>query len=124
MSAEPSPGAPASLAGLDALFAKMMPKLEASDIVFEFLEIMRRTPIMPFPFRPLQDILIRAAIEITLADVRAILELGPAYDLKPWERRLVRAMGRLADRIFLPNSPPAQACVRMGLPKNFLYQRN
>ena len=39
--------APNSQAEMDALFAAMAPKLERSDIVFEFLDIMRAAPLLP-----------------------------------------------------------------------------
>jgi hypothetical protein len=33
-------------------------------------------------------------------------------------------MGAAADRLVLENAPPAQACVRMGLPADWLYRRD
>jgi hypothetical protein len=34
----------------------------------------------------------------------------------------VRTAGALADRVAVPDGPPAHACARLGLPKNFLYR--
>ena len=113
-------GAPTSLAALHALFDAMRPRLERSEIVFEFLEIMQRAPIMPWPFWPFQRMLVRAGVEITPDWVRDILELGAAWRLRPWERAIVSLVGRMSDHVILPFSPPAQACRRLGLPRSYL----
>lgn len=112
--------APASRADIEALFAAMQPRLERSEIVFEFLEIVQRAPIFPRPLRPLQRLLIRAAVEITPPVVRDTLGLGPRFGLRRGERRVVGALGRLAARIVLPFTPAAQACKRLGLPTSIL----
>jgi len=115
-------GAPASEAELNAHFQAMRPRLERSPILFEFIGIMRRTPALPAPLRPLQGMLIRAAIELVPAWARGILGLDARYGLKRWEAPLVRFAGRVADRIVLKSAPPAQACARMGLPASYLYR--
>jgi uncharacterized protein (DUF2236 family) len=115
-------GAAHSLADQQARFARMLPKLERSAIVFEFLDIMRRTPILPAPLRGFQAMLIRAGIDILPKDVRDILGLDARFDLKNWERRLIVFVGRLSDRIRIPGSPQLQACQRLGLPANHLYR--
>ncbi len=112
--------APRSLAEMDALFEMMRPKLERSDIVFEFLDIMRAAPLLPS--RRLQRLMVRAAVEITPGWARDILGLGDAYGMRFGERHLLKTMGAAADRIVLADAPPAQACMRVGLPKNFLYR--
>ena len=114
-------GAPTPQRALDDQFQAMRPKRERSAIVFEFLRIMRRTPALPAPLRPLQGLLIRAAIEILPIWWRDILRLDPAWGLKRWEAGLVRFLGRVADRIVVRSAPPAQVCLRMGLPANYLY---
>jgi len=108
-------GAPTSVAGLEALFQAMRPKLEPSPIVFEFLDILQRTPIFPRPLRGLQSLLIRAAVEITPGWTRELLGLGARHGLRAHEPRLVAALGRLSDRLLLPSSPPAEACRRLGV---------
>lgn len=114
-------GAPASLAELNALFAAMRPKLERSDIVFEFLDIMQRTPILPAPLRPVQRMLVRAGVELVPMWAREILGLGSAWSLRPWERKLVNLAGALSDRLVVPSTPASEACRRLGLPANYLY---
>jgi uncharacterized protein (DUF2236 family) len=108
-------GAPSSRARLEAQFAAMTPKLERSEIVFEFLDIMQRTPILPGPLRPVQWMMVRAGVEVVPARVREILGLDARFDLRPYERKIVRALGWLADRVRLPSSPAAQARRRIGV---------
>lgn len=113
-------GAPRSEADCRALFARMTPKLERSDIVFEFLAIVRRAPVLPPLLRPAQGLFIRAGIEILPADIRALLGLRD-HGLAAWERLLVKSAGTAADRVPLPG-PPADACARLGLPADYLYR--
>lgn len=116
-------GAPASLAEQRAQFDAMAPRLERSDIVFEFLDIMQRTRIMPRPLRVLQRMFVRAGVEITPMWLRETLGLGPEWGLKPWEKRLVRFLGGVSDGIVIRSAPASQSCVRMGLPADYLYKR-
>lgn len=117
-------GAPRSEAGLDALLEAMRPRLEPSPIIFEFLEIMRTARILPPLLRPVQPLLVRAAVTLTPQWARAQLGLGGRYGLRPWERAIVRQGGALADRIVLESSPAVLACRRLGLPANYLYRRS
>ena len=113
-------GAPTPLAALQGVFNAMRPKLERSEIVFEFLEIMQRAPIMPVPLKPFQRMLVRAGVEITPDWARDIMGLGAAWRLRPWERAIVSLVGWMSDRIVLSSSPPAQACRRLGLSRSYL----
>ena len=114
---------PESEAELRALFAEMAPKLEASNVVMEFLEIMRSAPLLPAVARPVQQMLVRAAVAIVPAELRPQLGLGSRWDLRPGEAALVRTLARLAGRIRLDSSPAAQASVRLGLPPDYLHAR-
>ncbi len=116
-------GAPRSVADWRALYDKMRKLFERSDIVFEFLSIMRAARALPGPMRLTQGTLIRAAIELVPADARGTLGLDATYGLRPFEKILVRRMGKRADRWPLPSSPAAQACVRMGRPADYLYRK-
>lgn len=117
-------GAPQSEAILAQQFQAMRPKLEQSQIIFDFLDIMRRSPAAPRPLRPLQHLFVRAGVETLPPWARDILGLGRGYGLRPWERRLVALAGAAADRVVLKSAPPAQACLRMGLPASYLYRRD
>ena len=115
-------GAPTSLSEQRTLFSDMTSRLEASDIIFEFREIMRNANAFPGPARYVQRPLIRAAIELVPEEIREILGLDRRYGLRPFERSIVKRMGARSDRLALVSSPPAQACVRMGLPPDYLYR--
>ncbi len=114
--------APRSEAEWRTLYGKMRPRFERSDIIFEFLSIMRAAPALPHPLRLTQGMLIRAAIDILPGDARDILGLGKSFGLRPFEKALVRRIAKRADRWALPSSPAAQACVRMGRPADWLYR--
>ena len=101
----------------------MRPKLERSDIVFEFFDILNATSIFPRPLRAIQSMLIRAAVEITPGWAREILGLDARHGLRPWEHRIVRGLGKASDRLLLASSPPAEACKRLGLSPKYLLQR-
>jgi uncharacterized protein (DUF2236 family) len=113
--------APRDAADQRALFARMLPKLERSDIVLEFLAIVRGAPVFPTPSRPVQRLFIRAAVQIVPPDIRAILGLEQC-GLESWQTMLVKTAGAMAERMRLPG-PPQEACERLGLPADFLYSR-
>ncbi len=115
-------GAPASAAEWEARLAAMLPNLERHGIVLEFLDLMRKTPILPAPLRGLQGALIRAAVAITPPPVREVVGLGAEWDLGPIEGRLVRLAGAAADRLPVKGTPAVEACLRMGLPGDYLYR--
>jgi len=113
---------PKSQAEFQALFEKMSPRFERSDIVFEFLNIMRAAEAFPGLAKYAQRPLIRAAVELVPWSARATLGLE-GRGLRVFEGFAVRRLGRRADRLMLRSAPPAQACVRVGLPEDYLYRR-
>ncbi len=112
--------APASEAAVERRFEAMSNRLERSDILFEFLAIMRSAPILPLPLRPVQPLLIRAAVDLTPRRLQPIVGLA-GRGLNAWEARVVQRMGALADRLVLEANPAVQACRRMRLPADYLY---
>jgi uncharacterized protein (DUF2236 family) len=112
--------APTSEAALKIQFEAMSNRLERSDILFEFLAIMRSAPILPLPLRPVQPLLIRAAVDLIPYWLQTIVGLTD-HDLKAWEAGVVRQIGALANHLVLENNPAVQACRRMRLPGNYLY---
>jgi uncharacterized protein (DUF2236 family) len=113
---------PSSQAELDAVFEAHGPQLAPTPIVFEFLAILERTPILPPLFRPFQRPLLKASVELLPPWVRQRLNLGRNWSLNIAERALVTALARAADRIPLRGSPAAQASRRLGLPDTWLYR--
>lgn len=117
-------GAPSSLAEQRAQFAAMRPDIVAHPIIFEFLQIMKTTKALPLPLRPLQWMMVRAGIAILPDWTIAQLQLeGPQWRLKRWERRLIKMLGALFERLPIRSAPPAQASLRLGLPANYLYRK-
>jgi uncharacterized protein (DUF2236 family) len=112
--------APTSEADLEMLFQATAGRLKRSDIVFEFLAIMRSALILPLPLRPVQHLLVRAAVDLTPRWLRTILGLND-HDLHAWEAEVVRQAGAFADRLVLETNPAVQACRRMRLPADYLY---
>jgi uncharacterized protein (DUF2236 family) len=115
-----APGAPPSEADLAMLFQATAGRLERSDILFEFLAIMRSAPILPLPLRPVQHLLVRAAVDLTPCWLRTILKLNE-HGLRAWDAGVVRQAGAFADRLVLETNPAVQACRRMRLPADYLY---
>jgi len=74
----------------------------------------------PSPLRPLQPLLIRAAIDLTPHWVRTIVGLTDR-GLNVWEAGVVRQIGAFADRFVLETNPAVQVCRRMRLSANYLY---
>ena len=112
---------PASEAEWRRALAAMEPSLGPSPVLGEFLAIMRRAHALPSAGRLAQPMLIRAAVDLLPEGLLARLGLE-GQRLSPFERPLVRAMGAAADRLVLDSAPPARACVRMGLPPDWLYR--
>lgn len=113
-------GVPRSAMEMRALFEEIRPKLERSDIVLEFLRIVRDAPLLPS--RSLQRLMVRAAVDLTPGWARGLLGLGRSHGLRLGGATLLRAIGAASDRIVLETAPPSQACVRMGLPADYLYR--
>jgi uncharacterized protein (DUF2236 family) len=115
-------GAPQSVEDFERLVVQTEPHMNASPIVFEFLEIINKAPALPAPVLPLQRLLVRAAVDIVPDPIRRIVGLDHSYGLKSWQRPIVHRGARLADRIVLADAPPAQSCRRLGLPADYLYR--
>ncbi len=111
-------GAPRCEAALEAQFEAMRPRLERSGVLMEFLRIMREAPIVPPPLRPLQPVLVRAAIAILPSWFRDRVGIGGSAP----ERPLVRLIGRAAGKLRLDDSPPVQASIRVGLAPDHLWK--
>jgi len=106
-------GAPRSRAAWEALLAATAPGLEGSAILADFLRIMAEAPILPASLRPLQRLLVRAAVQITPEPVRSLPQLR-GRGLGFGEATLVRALARGAALLPLGDTPPAQAARRLG----------
>lgn len=115
-------GAPTSATAWRTAYLEMEPRLEASPVVAEFLELVRKARALPSAGRFAQPLLVSAAIDLLPADLRSKLGLT-GQGLTPWTRRVVRTLGRAADQFVIESAPWGQACIRMGLPADWLYRR-
>jgi uncharacterized protein (DUF2236 family) len=115
-------GAPASQAEALALLRRMRPELVPSATIIEFLDIVRGMPALPAAGRPAQALLVRAAVDILPHGIADLLRLGPEWQLRSWERPLVRTLARSGDRLLLRSSPAVQSCLRLGLAEDYLYK--
>lgn len=113
---------PATQAEFMAMMERLAPRFEPHPIVSEFLDIIQSGKAAPNVPRFLHRALARASVSILPPIVRQKLELGPSYDLTTADWIALKLAGKLADRRVDPNSPGAQASVRMGLPRDFLYR--
>jgi len=115
---------PHSLAAWDETLAERLPQLSRSPILHEFLAIMRKAPALPGLARPmLQPLLVKAALSLVPEAARGQLGLTQVARLTGIERGLLVMLCRRADRLYLPSSPAAQSCLRMGLPGDWLYRQ-
>ena len=82
------------------LFQARAGRLERSDIVFEFLAAIRarHLRLAAALLRPFQQVLVRAAIDLTPHWTQKILQLD-RHGLHRWEAELVRQAGAFADRL-------------------------
>ncbi|BCW90625.1 hypothetical protein sos41_37980 [Alphaproteobacteria bacterium SO-S41] len=115
-------GAPASVVEFEALMMRMTRRFVPSPIATEFLDIMMKVPALPGIARPLQRMLVRAAVDILPDQVETALALCPRWRLGGVQRRIVGLAARTANRIVLRTSPAVQSCRRMGLPDDYLYR--
>ena len=114
--------APSSRSGMEQLFLTMCDRLEASPIVFRFLDIMGETAALPKPLFWLQKHLVRAAVELIPEPLRARLGLDERHGAGVRDTVLAKMAGGIANRLVLHESPAAQSCLRLGLPSNYLYR--
>jgi uncharacterized protein (DUF2236 family) len=112
---------PQSRLDVQVLFESMRDRLDPSPIVFQFLQIMRESAVLPRPLLWMQPMLVRAAVEIVPEWIRQLLGLTEYYGLHHHEGWLVRLAGDLSNRIVPSESPATQSCLRLGLPTTYLY---
>jgi uncharacterized protein (DUF2236 family) len=106
-----------------AMMDKLAPGFEPHPINREFLDIIQSGRAAPNVPRFLHRALARGAVSILPPLIRERLQLGRDYDLTLADRLSIKLVARLAERKHDPDSPPAQASVRMGLPSDFLYRK-
>jgi uncharacterized protein (DUF2236 family) len=105
---------PGSERDVDALFERTQAQLEAHAIVGEFLAIMGAMTLLPAPLKPLQALLIRAAVQCLPPCTRERLGLaGAAWAVPRWQWSVLRVAGRAADHLAFPALPAMLARRRL-----------
>jgi uncharacterized protein (DUF2236 family) len=112
-----------SRADFITMMEKLAPGFEPHPINIEFLDIIQSGRAAPSIPRFLHRALARGAVSILPPLIREKLALGREYDLTFADRLSIKLVARIAERKHDPQSPPAQASVRMGLPSDFLWRR-
>lgn len=111
----------------DAEFLDMMrdlaPNFEPHPIIAEFLEIVEKRDVANRGEAFVRRAIARASVAILPDLVRERLGLGPEYDMTRADRITVRLLAVAAERKVDPDSPAAQASVRLGLPADFLWRK-
>jgi uncharacterized protein (DUF2236 family) len=105
-------GALPSWAAWEALLAATAPKLEGSAILDDFLRIVSEAPILPPPLRPLQRLMVRAAVDLTPEPLRSLPQLH-GRGLRVGEATLVRSLARGSAWLPLGDTPQMQAARRL-----------
>ena len=106
--------APRSEQEIESLFARMEARLEGSSIVHDFLRTVARMPALPPVLRPVQSLLVKAAVDVVPAGLRRRIGLGDDWRLSRWQARLVRLAGAHLDQGSLSTHPAMQARARLG----------
>ena len=104
-------------------FKKMLPTLEDSPIIFEFINIIKSAHFLPSPLRPFQHMLVNAAVNNVPDEVRQVLGIDNKFALKTHECLIIKFSCAIGDRVILGAHPAVIACQRMGLPSNHLYRK-
>lgn len=107
-------GALGSWAAWEALLARTAPRLGGSHILADFLRLMDEAPIVPTPIRPLQRLLVRAAVEITPEPVRSLPQLR-GRGLRLGEAGMVRVLAGTTMLLPLGDTPSVQAARRLAV---------
>jgi uncharacterized protein (DUF2236 family) len=113
---------PRSDADFMAMLNALAPRFEPHPIVHEFLTVFASGPgALGLP-RFARRAIARASVSLLPPVVREKLQLGAKYDLSPFARASLKAAAALAEHVPVLPAPPAQACLRLGLPADFLYR--
>lgn len=112
---------PESVDDFYSMMMQLETRFEPHEINIEFLNIVESSAQDQQLPKKLGHYIACAAVDILPPIVRERLQLGPEYNLSRTGRIVVKAMAKLADTIPNLQSPAAQSCERLGLPRNFLW---
>ena len=96
----------------EQLYENTQPNLKDSQILAEFIEIMQHAEILPRPFKWLQTLMVKAAIDISPESIKSMPSLSD-LKLTQIERLFLKFLAKLTHWFPLPQLPPSQAKKRM-----------
>ena len=100
----------------------MEPGLERSEIIDDFLQIMGGLSLFPRPLRPVNRWLLAAAVGLLPESITERLGLEQRARLPGPIRAILRWTGAAVNRLHLKSAPATQACLRLGLPAEYLVE--
>ncbi len=103
---------PLSRSDMAAVLHRMEPRLTPSPVLGEFLTIMRG-PVLPPLLRPLQPVLLRAAVALVPECVRRRIGIADRPVWTGADRLLLRAAAQAAERVERPHDPRRLALIRL-----------
>lgn len=112
-----------STADFMAMMETLRPRFEAHPIVDEFLAIITYGQAAPAVPKFLHRALARASVSLLPPAVRRALKLGREWDLSTTDIVTLKLAGRLAEKVVPKGAPHTDACLRLGLPADFLYRK-
>lgn len=107
---------PSSMADIRALFDAFSPRLRPSAVLEEFAGVTRHLPLLPPPLRPLNSLLLHAAVGLLPRELRKAAGLPFRRAASALGLFALRRLARLAEEMPLPSSPRSLALRRLGLP--------
>lgn len=113
--------APRNRRELYKIFTELEDQLEASTIIGDFLHIMEDIPGLGHIPPRIQRLIVKAAVGLVPSRLRRKLGLHDKWKINPLERKFLRSLAYLGERLVLRNHPAVQACQRLGLPEGYLY---
>ena len=108
---------------MDAYLVSQVDLLEPHPVLNEFTDIINSARLFPSYMRPLQRLLVRAAVSNVPDEIREKVGLDGTYALRRGEETLVGAICKASDHVFLEAYPAVLACKRLGLPNDYLFRK-
>lgn len=115
---------PTSESEMREIFQWMKPRLEKSEIIGEFLQIMGNLSIFLRPLRFVNRWLLTAAVGLLPEPIIDRLGLQQKSRLSRPIRFVLRWAGAVVNRLDLKSAPATQACIRLGLPAEYLVDKS
>lgn len=88
--------------------------LQDSQIVADFIQTMQTAPILPHPFKWMQKLMIKAAVDISPAPIKKFASVQ-GLELNFAERIVLKSLAKIIQQLPLDFMPPAQSRKRLNV---------